>query len=219
MKYYLFILLIALASISFSGCESPHSRGGDVVIEQHEVLVGTDGTKETTTTVTISQPDDPKTETDFKYEIPPGGGIKIAGNLPASTNVAEIIGTANLLKIPMYAGIAMLIAGGLVWAFLKNIKWGATLGVIGMIMIVGSYLLAKFAVYFMLGLVALVAFGLYLLWDYIRQRNANSETVKTIQAAKETGAISDPKAFAAIADSVQGKGTKSIVAKIKGKKK
>lgn len=219
MRYYLIILLIALASISFTGCESPHSRGGDVVIEQHEVMVSTDGTRETTTVVTISQPEDPKSGTDFKYEIPPNGGIKIVGNLPAASNVAEIVGATNLLKIPMYAGIAVLIAGGLVWAILKNIRWGATLGGVGVIMILGSYLLAKFALYFMFGLLALVAFGLYVLWDYIRQRNANSETVKTIQAAKETGAISDPKAFAAIADSVQGKGTKQIVARIKGKHK
>lgn len=219
MRYYLCILLIALASLSFSGCDSSHSRGGGITIEQNEILVDTDGTKKTTvTTVTVTQPDNPKSENGLTYTVPPGGGIKIDANLPAASNVAEIIGATNLLKIPMYAGIAMLIAGGLIWAVLKNIRWGASLGGIGLVMILGSYLLAKFALYFMFGLLALVAFGLYVLWDYIRQRNANSETVKTIQAAKETGAISDPKAFAAIADSVQGKGTKQIVAKIKGKK-
>lgn len=218
MKYYLYILLIALASICFTGCESSHSSGGDVVITQSEVMTGTDGTtKETITKVVIAQPQNPKTGTDFKYEVSPKG-IEVSGNLPASTNMAETIGSINLLRIPMYAGIAMLIAGAVVGAILKNIRWGVTLGAVGAIMIIGSYLLTKFAIYFLFGLLVLAAFGLYLLWDYIRQRNANSETVKTIQAAKTAGVISDVEKFAKIADSVQGKGTQHIVAKIKGKK-
>lgn len=211
----LIISSLGLTAI-LAGCTSPGvTDGGDsgVVYKETTMYVDDNGNLITETTevkVDVNQPESPIGPAEVTIDKPKGGPFKIKASVPGAQNNAGLVATIGLLNYPIYAGIGLIVAGLLVGFLLKNVYWSLAIGGTGVAMIVGSYLLATYSVWFMLGLVILMAYGGYLLWDYLRQKKSAKETIEVVETAKKKGII-DTKAFHELANNVQSDSTKDVV--------
>jgi len=222
MKRALLLGTLFLILSIFIGCDNGLStKGGNgaIVSRNKTTIINSDATVktiETETVVNLTQPNNPNGNGHIQYETKSDGTFQINVNTGGSFNVANIVAGANLLKIPMYAGIALIPIALAVGYFTRNIKWALIIGLSGAGMIAGSYFLSQYAVYFLGLLGVLFIFGAYLLYDYYRQAKANIENVKLIDKARELGVI-DQEKFKKLAEQpgVQSKSTKKIVRHIK----
>lgn len=165
--------------------------------------------------LSVAQPESPDGSATLSIKpTDDGKGLIVAANTGGAHNNVKTLGTLKLLEIPMYFGAGLIVIGILVGIF-ANRMWGIIIAGCGAIMIIGSWLLAEYSIYFMFGLGILVVYGLWLVRDYILTRKANEELVIGNQIAKATGAINTEK-FHEISKEVQSKTTATKVAKIKG---
>jgi hypothetical protein len=211
------LILCCFFLVFLGGCNSGiWGFGGKAAVKTEYIthIQHPDGKKETEVRrfeSTVDQPDNPQSGGAILYD-------NKTGNITAQTGSArdsvKTIASTNLLKIPMYAGIGMIIAGVLVGAFLRNFKWGITLAASGFAMVVASFLLAQYAIYFMGLFAVFVAYLGYLMFDYTRSRRAAEEIVETNEILKSTNMI-DKEKLAKVADQVQSKSTKKMIRKIK----
>lgn len=214
--YSMRIIILLFPILILFGCQSGISRGGQASIDRQQVIesVSPDGTTTKTTTRTttvIKQPENPKDPGVINYDGPKD---KIDISTGASNNIAKSLASVNLLQIPMYAGIGMVMIGVLIGAFLKNYRWAITIGASGLAMVAASFLLAEFAIYFMGLFVIFVAYIGYLAYDYVQSRKAAAEIVKTNEVLKTANMV-DKENLAKVADKVQSESTKKIVRKLK----
>jgi hypothetical protein len=185
------------------GCSPYTQKGGNGSIRVTDGPVVIDAV--------VEQPESPRNSGTITVT---NNGTKIVVSTGESRNDTDIIASANLLKVPMYAGIGLIIVGVLVGYFFRNIRWAIIIGCIGVTMIIGSYLLSKYAIYFLLGFAVLGIYGVFLLRDYILNKKSNEENVKLLQVLKKTGDVNEKK-LSSLASVLQSKETKKIVKKIK----
>lgn len=222
MKRFLLLGTLCL-TLLIGGCnESLKTKGGSgsVVIRNSVTEVDPNGNTKVSNTETIfdvNQPDNPNKTAGIKYHMNPDGSTDVSLTTGDSQNVASIAAGANLLRIPIYAGIALIPIALSVGYFTRNLKWAGIIGATGIIMIAGSYILSQYAIYFLGFLFILMVFGAYLLYDYYRQAKANNENVLLMQKLRRDGAI-DLNKFKEAAEKTQSKSTKKIVDRIKEKK-
>lgn len=209
--------------ILIGSCNNAKTDGGSgaVTVRNKVTEITSSGsvrTTETETSFVVKQPDNPDKTGGITYSTNPDGTFDVAISTGGSYNVAKTIANSNLLRLPMYAGIGLIPIALAVGYFTRNIKWAIIIGVAGVIMIAGSYLLAEYALYFLALLGILLLFGAYLLYDYYKQAKANNENVKLMQKLRQSGAV-DLNKFKEIAEDVQSKSTVKIVDRIKEKTK
>ena len=181
-----------------------------------QLPTGTVKTTETSSEISVKQPDNGKTAAGITQR---DGNITI--NTGNAHNTTQILANANLLTIPMYFGIAMIGLGVILGIFAANKTWAIIIGTTGVLMVVGTYLLAQYAIYFLLGLGIILLYVGYLLYDRLILKKSNEENIKAIEVALDTGQI-NKDAFAKIENTIQNKKTKSIVDEVQrkiGKKK
>jgi hypothetical protein len=140
------------------------------------------------------------------------------GNVKTDTGSAPDNAVAlkevDLAKIPMYCGIGLVLLGIGVAFFFAPI-WGIIIGIVGGAMIIGSYLLAQYAAWFLLGFGVLIAAGIYFVRDYFKTKSGLNDVVTSVEVAKKAGII-DGEAFKKVAEQVQTKDTAIKVDQIKG---
>ena len=214
MKYTILILIVLML---FSSACSLSNRGGSATYDQTDVItVDAQGKKTETITTksSVIQPDDPKSPATLII-TPTKNGTEIKANTGNSYNIDEILAGISLLRIPMYAGLGLIVVAVLVGVIFKQIQWAVAIGATGLGMAVGSYLLAKYAIWFLLGFGILAIYGVYLIRDYFIKHKGAEEMVMTVDAAKVAGAI-DIEKFNKVANEIQSKTTMGLVNKIQG---
>jgi hypothetical protein len=216
---YIIVLLISLFLLV--GCQSGTAGGnGEIVYTKTVESVDKDDkpVKTTTTVVNdVKQPESAKGSAVSEVVIKPDGTAVITNSTGGSYNATQILGELNLLQIPMYTGIGLIICGLAIGFLFKDVKWGLIVGLCGVGMVAGSYLLARYAAWFLILGLALIAYGVWFIIDRFKQQKSNDENIKVIDILKETGEV-EPTKVAKVADIVQSKSTKKIVKKVKEKR-
>jgi hypothetical protein len=212
------LLFICILTLCLLGCNDS-IRGGDsqVIVKDTTTQITETGdvvTKDHSIIVDLQSPNSPNAPSTIIISKDKNGVIRVETVISSAYNIASAIAKIGLLKIPMYAGVILLALGAVVFLIFKDIKWALAIGAVGGIMVVGSYLLAQYAIYFLLGFFILIAYGVWLLVDYMRQRRANDENTRGLQVLKETGLVDKEKANR-IMDSIQSPSTKRIIKKVK----
>lgn len=217
---FLKLIPIFLIFIVLAGCLKGALAGGlgDYNQEQTIVTDNPDGSKTTTTTTTHANIQSPQgtNKPAVMTVTPTKEGIKVQYQTGTSYNIDQIMENAKLLRIPMYAGLALLVAGALVLIFTKDIVWASIIGGTGIIMCVGSYLLAEYALYFLIGLGVIACFGIYHIVRYVKINTAHNENVELIEKGMERGIIKTDE-FKTMADDLQSKSTKKLVDQVQTK--
>ncbi len=164
----------------------------------------------TTTKVEVAQPENPTS--------PANIAVDDKGNVKADTGSAPDNAVAlrevDLAKLPMFAGIALVVVGLIVGIFFAAM-WGVIIGIVGVGMIIGSYLLAQYAAWFLLGFGVLVAAGVYFVRDYFKTKSGLNDVVTSVEVAKKAG-IMNAEAFKKVAEQIQTTDTAKKVDQIKG---
>lgn len=213
MKYVLILLLgtlFTLASCSSMG----ESDGGDTSVVYQENTSSTSVEGEVTNTnktitATTKQPENPKDAGTITAKINPKTGlIDIITSTGAALNVAGIVASVALLKIPMYMSGLLILVGVLIIIFSPMKKEGIFVAGSGAVLMALTYLLAQYSLIIMiLGVVAMVVVGVvWFIRKYYINSNANKDFVKTIELLKSTGKLSNTD-LKAIANAVQDKET------------
>jgi hypothetical protein len=200
------------------GCHKPYYGGNtDILITDKSSHVEDEGaasTTDNTIAITMASPSAPEAPSKIVVTKTPDGKLSIETFNSPSYNIAGTLAKVALLEIPMYAGIGLIVLGVGVFFLLRDIKWTLIIAGTGVAMIIGSYLLAEYSMYFLLGGLVIFAYLGYLFIDYIRQRKANDETIKAVQVLKETGVVEREKVNK-VFGVMQSGSTKKIVEKIK----
>lgn len=209
-----FLLILILMGSLLAGCDDFNQHGGKgrLIFDDQVVVRQADGSTTTTTyhsEVDIGSAESPNKPAIVEYNKDEHKVI-VKLDTGTSRNDTAILASINLLKIPMYAGLVLIVIGVLVGIIFKNMKWAVAIGATGVGIAVGSYLLAQYAVYFLLGFGIIFAYGFYLLWDYMRRKKANIENVELIERAKSRGIIKIDE-FHDLARALQSDSTKQIV--------
>jgi hypothetical protein len=164
----------------------------------------------TTTKVEVAQPENPTSPANIVVDEK--GNVKTdTGSAPDN---AVALREVDLAKLPMFAGIALVVVGLVVGLFFAAM-WGMIIGIVGVGMIIGSYLLAQYAAWFLLGFGVLIAAGIYFVRDYFKTKSGLNDVVTSVEVAKKAGII-DGEAFKKVAEQVQTKDTAIKVDQIKG---
>ncbi len=212
MRRYLILLFLCLSLV---GCDSFRNDGGSSGIAKVTEVIAPDGTKTTTTIkADAKQPSNPSDATTISFELKPDDTVLIRTIVAGSQNTTKDLAEVNLLKLPMYFGVGLIALGGLAALVFNQYKWGIGLGATGAAMIIGTYLLAQYAPYFLFGIGIAAVWGCWLLYDYTKRKQAADEIVTANQIARETGVI-DKEAYSKIAENIQSRSTAKIVKEIK----
>lgn len=216
-----FVCLFIICFVSMLGCQSGYD-GGSISVnfsdtESAQRLNGAVVSRDNSLKVNVDAPSAPDGPSTVVIEKQADGIVKVTTQISKSHNIAGTLAKINLLQIPMYAGVALMLLSILIFWFLKDLRWAGIFFIVGATMVVGTYLLAQYAIYFMLGLAVVIIYGIYLLYDYFRQRKANDENVSLIQLLKNKGLIAK-ETLSDFADAIQSDTTKKIVEKVKKKK-
>ncbi len=212
--------------LSLSSCDTlPKIHGGDVVYTKTTTTTVLDENKNPKVTVektdiVAHQPENAKTPAIIN--IDKGDTIRATtGESQDLSKIEKILASVGMLSPVIYAGIAMIIAGAGVFIFLKDAKWAIILGLVGGGMIAGAYLLVQYAMWFMLGVIALAIWGIYFLISHKKLQLANIENIGVVQALKkELPQEVQDKYFEgkdALVKTMQSKSTQTIVDNVKEK--
>lgn len=184
---HLFVGLI-LSMVLSMGCMGTSDGGdGKIIIDQTISSLDKDGQPVSThqiITLDVNQPTDPDKPAIANIQLPDG---TMVGLNSGSAGSAAKIKASNLLLSPViYVGIALVLVGAVSFIFTKNLVMSAILSGTGILLIVGSYLLAQYSfIILCVGLVLAVGAGIYLLWRYRVANTAAVENTKLINVIKE----------------------------------
>lgn len=217
LKWLIVPILCTLLCLSSCGLGSLGHDGGGGKIQETTVTTETkpDGSKTVTehkVITEIKQPDNPKGPAILNYD---NKGTLIGMNTGFAYNIGQIMQELELLKIPMWAGLGLAAIGGILILAAKQMKWGFTFIAIGAAMSIGSFLLAKYAIWFMIGLGVVAVYLLWIFKDYFTKLKNADQLVTTVDVAAAAGVIDKDK-FGKIADAIQTKDTKKLVDDIQG---
>ena len=219
MKY----VICAFLCLFLIGCQATKQIGGDgnATYSRQTKVISPDGTiNETTTTVdaTTKQADNASTPATLSLKDNTDGTVLVNIDTGKPRDVDTIKGMFNILNIVTYAGIGLIVIGIAVGFLLKNIQWAVVIGLVGVGMIAGSYLLAQYAIWFMFGLVVILLYGGYLAYSTIKLNQAVVETVDTVDNLLVTGKLNKEE-LKKIAPITQSTSTRKLINGIKYKSK
>lgn len=228
MKYInfsVFTILISVFVIFLSSCSilrtsSRVTDGGSITISQANPK-----NPEEVLTVRVDQPQNPSNAASATITIDEKTGkpiIKASTGGAQDSSQIEIMGaTIDMLNPVIYVGTGMILLGAGIGLFFRQIYWGICIGGVGVCMVVGSFLLAKYSMLFLLGLAVFLGYMAWLLYRNFIQKRANEENVAVLEKTKE---YLDPQAKKeifedknSIANLAQSDSTKKIVDEAKEK--
>lgn len=223
MRHILSVIIIGvLAGVSLLGCATANKGGKGTITQRSETITSPDGTVTVVEErkAEVDQPDSPKDAATMTVSKDDKGDFRINISTGTAHDNASSIASINLLKIPMYGGIGMLGIGAVILILSKGSKIvpALILGGTGILMIILSYTLAQYAMWYFLGFLAAVGVGIWWVvvhFDTFRKsRKALDEITTSVETAKRIGAV-DPEKFKNVANAVQSEPTREIVSKIK----
>lgn len=191
----LILSTLIVSAVFLSSCADINRvRGGNIKVEQTTKALNSaspiDKNPPKTYTVEVGQPDNAKQPAEVHIKFGPDGTPSlIDANTGTTQDVAGIlsaISKVNLLNPLIWIGAGLIVMGVVLAVVVKKPTWGLYAGGTGIGLIVGSYLLAQYSgIFLILGLIAVLAFVGFFLYDHFVLRRANLENIDVVDELKK----------------------------------
>jgi hypothetical protein len=184
-----FFILLFLSSLILIGCNSSFTDGGNTVFSKiTEESLADGGTKKTSISVAVQQPEAPKDGAVISFKDKPDGTVDVSTSTGQSQDISNIqaaVAKIGMLHPLVWAGAALCVLGVLAAAIAGQYKWGAGLFIGGLAMALGAAIIAEYAVYFGIIGIIVVIWLLYVLWDNKVNKKGFIENTKVIERIKK----------------------------------